>query len=84
MNSERKLITICMGSSCFARGNKRILGIIQDFISRRKLDDKVHFKGNHCFGKCKEGPTLMIDDQEYAGVSEETVLEILEKELGIQ
>jgi len=73
-----------MGSSCFARGNKKILAIIQDFIARRKLEQKVLFKGNHCFGKCKEGPTLKIDDTEYNGISEDTVLEILEKELGIQ
>ena len=82
MHSETRLITICMGSSCFARGNKKILGIIQDFISRRKLEGRIKFKGNHCFGKCKEGPILQIDDREYSGLNDENILEILEKELG--
>ena len=31
-------ITICMGSSCFARGNKRNLKIIEEYLARYKID----------------------------------------------
>lgn len=71
-----------MGSSCFARGNKKILTVIQEYISKEKLEQKVIFKGNHCFGRCKEGPMLKINEKEFEAVNVDCVIEILEKELG--
>ena len=80
--SKIKELTICLGSSCFARGNRKTLTIIQDYIREHKLEGKVKFKGNHCFGKCIMGPVLKVGDNIYEQVNEKSVLEILEKELG--
>jgi NADH:ubiquinone oxidoreductase subunit E len=70
-------ITICLGSSCFARGNKKTVKVIQDFIKENKLEDKVIFKGNHCFGDCSKGPIVKINDKIYEHVDSEKALEIL-------
>ena len=75
-------IIICLGSSCFARGNKKTLSLIQDYLKNHNLEHVVNFKGNHCFGKCQQGPILKINNQEYEGVNESDVLDILERELG--
>ncbi|MFW5820653.1 MAG: (2Fe-2S) ferredoxin domain-containing protein [Bacteroidota bacterium] len=75
-------IIICLGSSCFARGNKKTLSRIQQYISDHELEESVKFRGNHCFGKCKDGPVLKINGREYKGVDESGIIEILEKELG--
>jgi NADH:ubiquinone oxidoreductase subunit E len=75
-------IVICLGSSCFARGNKKTLVRIQDFIKEHDIDEYVKFRGNHCFGECKDGPVLKIGSTKYTGVNEEELPEILEKELG--
>ncbi len=77
-----KELTICLGSSCFARGNRKTLSLIQDYIKEHKLEGKVKFRGNHCFGKCSMGPVLKIDDNIYEQLTDQYVLEILEKELG--
>jgi len=77
-----KELTICLGSSCFARGNRKTLIIIQNYIKEKKLEGKVKFRGNHCFGDCSQGPVLKIDDHIYEQVTEENINEILEKELG--
>ena len=80
--SKIKELTICLGSSCFARGNRKTLAIIQNYIKENKLEGKVKFKGNHCFGNCSDGPILKIDDRIYKKVTEDGTIGILEKELG--
>lgn len=74
-------ITICLGSSCFARGNKKTVKLIQDFIKENKLEAKVHFKGNHCFGDCSRGPVIQINEKIYEQVDSERALEILQKSI---
>lgn len=81
MSNKLVEITICLGSSCFARGNKKAVGIIQDYLKENKLEESVKLKGNHCFDKCNRGPVLKINDQIFEGVQEETIPEILDREL---
>jgi len=76
-------LVICMGSSCFARGNKKILAVIQEYIKNHNLSDEIIFKGNHCFGKCNNGPNIKINDTLYEGVNEETILDLLDKEFKV-
>ena len=77
-----KEVVICLGSSCFARGNKKLLKIIQTYIKENQLEGKIIFKGNHCFGNCNKGPVLKIDENIYEQLNEVKLLEILRKELG--
>jgi len=74
-------IVICLGSSCFARGNKKTLSVIQQYIKDNNLENIINFRGNHCFGKCNNGPIIKINEKEYESVYSEDVLEIIEKEL---
>lgn len=73
-------LVICMGSSCFARGNKKTPGIIQEYIQTHNLSERVIIKGNHCFGQCINGPVIKINNKIYEGVNEERIIELLEKE----
>jgi len=72
-------IIICMGSSCFARGNKATLQKIKEYIGKHKIEDKVLFKGNRCFDKCGKGPNLMIDGKMFHQVNAENVETILDQ-----
>jgi NADH:ubiquinone oxidoreductase subunit E len=80
----RKELKICMGSSCFSRGNKQTLQVIQKYLKDHQLERDVLLKGNHCFGDCNAGPTLKIGANVYEQVTQESIVEILEKELGDQ
>ena len=71
-----------MGSSCFSRGNRYTLQVIQKFLKDRQLERDVILKGNHCFDMCDRGPVLKIDSKVYEEVNKDNVIEILEKELG--
>ncbi|MGO9017400.1 MAG: (2Fe-2S) ferredoxin domain-containing protein [Syntrophobacteraceae bacterium] len=54
-------LAICMGSSCFSRGNKNNIALIRDYIKRHGLNGKVLLKGHLCEGLCKDGPNLTVD-----------------------
>jgi NADH:ubiquinone oxidoreductase subunit E len=78
----RKEIKICMGSSCFSRGNKQSLQVIQKYLKDHQLERDVFLKGNHCFGDCSSGPVMKIGAKVYEQITQDNILEILEKELG--
>ncbi|MCX6302194.1 MAG: NAD(P)H-dependent oxidoreductase subunit E [Bacteroidia bacterium] len=72
---------ICLGSSCFSRGNKEVVMFIRDYLKKNHLEDKVIFKGARCMGNCSKGPNLRIDDRIEEEVTIARIEEILEREL---
>ena len=71
-------IKICMGSSCFARGNSENLKSIENYIKENKLNANLELIGSRCEEKCTKGPNIIINDKEYNGVTVEKLKEILE------
>ena len=70
-------IVICLGSSCFARGNKETVQIIREFLKENELTAQVNFKGNHCFANCQDGPVIKINNKVYHKITTNNVLSIL-------
>lgn len=70
-------ITVCMGSSCFARGNQQNLEAIENFIKENGLEAEVELSGLRCEGKCVTGPNIIINGVEYTEVDETKLNEIL-------
>ena len=77
-------IKICMGSSCFARGNSKNLQTIQNFIEKNHLDAEIQLTGLRCCNNCSKGPNITIDDTEYNNIDNGTLLDILEKHYKIK
>jgi NADH:ubiquinone oxidoreductase subunit E len=73
---------ICMGSSCFSRGNRDVVNYIRDYLKRNHLEDKIVFKGARCMNLCSNGPNLRINDRIIEGVTLSKIDAILEKEIG--
>jgi NADH:ubiquinone oxidoreductase subunit E len=80
--SRRFEMQICLGSSCFSRGNKEVVFFIKDWLRKNHLEDKVVFKGARCLGHCSNGPNLVIDGKVIEGVGLSQVERILEEEIG--
>ena len=80
--SKRFEMQICLGSSCFSRGNKEVVLFIKEWLRKNHLEDKVMFKGARCFGHCSNGPNLVIDGKVIEGVGLAQVERILEEEIG--
>ncbi len=73
-------ITVCMGSSCFARGNMENLEYIEKAIKENKLEAKIELTGSRCEGNCAKGPNIIIDGKEYNNINIEKLEEILKHE----
>jgi NADH:ubiquinone oxidoreductase subunit E len=72
-------IVICLGSSCFARGNAQNLGLIEEFITNHSLKVSVRLSGKLCQDACKLGPNLTIAGEDYHEVTAAKLREILEQ-----
>jgi len=73
---------ICLGSSCFSRGNREVVQFIKEYLLKNHLDDRVIFKGARCLGNCSNGPNLVIDGKIINSVTPELAEQILEEYLG--
>ena len=72
-------VVICLGSSCFSRGNKETVGAIQDYLDENKLRSQVRIKGNHCLGKCSDGPVMTVNGEYYYELNPEKAVRILDE-----
>lgn len=74
-------IVICMGSSCFARGNEKTVEACEDFLAERGLKDEVDVDlgASLCTGHCAEGPVVVVDGKVYTHVDPLVMRDILEK-----
>ena len=71
------VIKVCMGSSCFARGNAKNLQLIQNFLKQNEIEAEVELTGLRCCNRCAVGPNITIDGVEYHNVDNGTLLDIL-------
>ena len=76
---NKKEIVICLGSSCFARGNKATVKVINNYLKENNLENDVFYHGNHCFGKCDKGPFVKIGDTMHEEVNSENIKAMLDK-----
>ncbi len=80
MAGKRKIV-ICVGSSCFVRGNAANAETVKEFLKERGLADDVDvdFSGGLCFGQCSEGPNVMIDGEIFHRVDRGVMLDLLNR-----
>lgn len=66
------IVQICVGSSCHIKGSQKIIGLMQDAVSKYGLDGDITLAGCFCSGRCnRTGVTITVDDDVYAGITEE-------------
>lgn len=77
----RPKITVCIGSSCFARGNELNVEVIQKYLEEHHLKDEVdlELQGALCQGRCADGPIVVVDDQIYTKVDRGVMLDLMKK-----
>jgi NADH:ubiquinone oxidoreductase subunit E len=73
----KNTMKICMGSSCFVRGNEENLRIAEDFAKANRLDVDIELFGLRCENKCEKGPVIIVNDVEHNGITPEKLEKLL-------
>lgn len=78
--NRRPKITICVGSSCFARGNGKNVEFAEKYLAARGLKDAIDFDmdGCLCMNDCAVGPVVTVDGKVYTHVDEGLMRDILD------
>jgi NADH:ubiquinone oxidoreductase subunit E len=77
MTKKTKLI-LCLGSSCYSRGNQHVLEVIKEYLKENNLKDRVDFRGQLCSGNCSNGPIMRLDEERFEQIDEQKAIKILE------
>lgn len=80
MPSDKDLveIVICLGSSCFARGNSENLAFLEEYIKSHGSTASIRLTGKLCQEQCKDGPNVMICGKLYHNVTTAKLRELLQ------
>jgi NADH:ubiquinone oxidoreductase subunit E len=70
-------VKICMGSSCFARGNAEHLALLKKHALCQC--GKLKLTGSLCQEHCKQGPNMAIGSEEHHGVSTAELRDLLQQ-----
>ena len=82
-------VQVCVGSSCHLKGSQDIVELLEEAVSKYKLEDEIVLSGSFCIGKCNRvGVTVQINDDIHVGVTTENfreffkqnVLDVIESE----
>ena len=73
----KPVIEICMGSSCFSRGNALSLERVENYLQKTGLLEEVELKGRLCTGNCASGPCMSINNTSYSQVHPDAVEDLL-------
>jgi NADH:ubiquinone oxidoreductase subunit E len=77
-------ISLCMGSSCFARGNNRLLAALEKAVETNGWQDRVILSGTRCENRCGGGPNVVVNGTLHQGMDEGTLIDLLRDKLGLR
>ena len=77
---QKHHIKICLGSSCFSRGNNSNVEVVKKYLRDHGLEANVTFSGRLCEDMCSRGPVIVIDDKVYEEVNLSRLHKILQEE----
>ena len=77
-------LEICMGSSCYSRGNSESLDMVENYIRKRKLENIISLSGKLCLCSCSGGPNIIVNGNMHRNCRPECVIDLIAHYLGGQ
>ncbi|MBE6446621.1 MAG: (2Fe-2S) ferredoxin domain-containing protein [Alphaproteobacteria bacterium] len=71
-------IKVCLGSSCYIRGNDKTLAFLEEYIQKSKKNIQIELSGCRCGNLCQDGPNIFINDKKYSHPTQKELIQILE------
>ena len=78
---EAQTLYVCMGSACHQRRGYSLLPVLEGLIGRHGLQGLLQLKGAFCLENCQHGCSLKFDRRVFAGLNENNIGEIFEREI---
>lgn len=72
------VIKVCLGSSCYIRGNNDILTFLEDYVKKNDKQATIELLGCRCTDLCQGGPNIFINDKKYTKPTQAELIRILE------
>lgn len=72
------VIKVCLGSSCYVRGNDKTLEFLQDYVQKNNKNISIELVGSRCSNLCQDGPNIFIDNKKYSALTHDELMKILE------
>lgn len=72
-------VVVCLGSSCFARGNAQNLNALEAYLQSHMLREYVQIRGCLCQDECKLGPNVTVCGTHHHDVTVSKLREILQQ-----
>lgn len=69
-------IELCMGSSCFARGNSGLLDFLESFAANGNSLN-IDLSGCRCEEQCLDGPNVFINGVKHSHMTVEKMKQLL-------
>ena len=70
-------VIVCLGSSCFARGNSQNLAVVEEYLLNHGKQNSVRVTGCLCQDECKRGPNLTVHGEHLHEMNPVKLREIL-------
>ena len=70
-------VVVCLGSSCFARGNSQNLAVVEEYLLNHGMQNSVRVTGCLCQDECKRGPNMVVGGEHHHEMDPARLREIL-------
>ncbi len=74
--NQKQYIFVCQGKDCLKNGARQLQRDIEKLLKQRKRCQLIKTR---CMDRCKDGPSLVIDDVWYGKVTDSDLDEVLNK-----
>lgn len=68
---------VCLGSSCFARGNAQNLAVVEEYLVSHGMQNSLRVTGCLCQDECKRGPNLIVRGEHLHEINPSRLREVL-------
>ena len=75
-------VSLCMGSSCFTRGNNRLLEAVEGLIRKNSWEELVELSGSRCENRCGDGPNVVVDGVLHQRLDEGALMDLIAEKVG--
>lgn len=69
----RVRVSVCVGTSCYARGAYQVIQALHSLIDKNNISDLVDLEATFCLENCQNGPSVRVNGRVFSHVTPDSV-----------